>query len=316
MFLGIEIGGTKLQLGVGTGDAAQLSALERVTVELDRGAGGILEDIERIGRALLSRHPCQAIGVGFGGPVDTARGVVLTSHQVSGWDHFPLRQWCLDTLGLPTSIENDASTAALAEATWGAGKGANPVLYLTVGTGIGGGLIVGGKVYRGHGCAAVEIGHLRLGGAAGDLQATVETVASGPAITRRACDLVFSSEDSSGEEADLRQRCGGKASRLTAVEVAAAAGAGNAVAQSVLDDALRGLGWAIAQCITLFSPEVVVVGGGVSLIGERAFFEPLREHIERLVFPPLAGSYRVHPAALGEEVVVHGALALAASHAG
>jgi glucokinase len=113
--------------------------------------------------------------------------------------------------------------------------------------------------------------------------------------------------------ADLLQRAGGDAERLTARHVAQAAAEGNDLARAVLDHACQALGWAIAQVITLAAPEVVVVGGGVSLIGEPFFFGPLRAEVERYVFPPLAGSYRITAAALGELAVVHGAIALAAS---
>jgi glucokinase len=111
---------------------------------------------------------------------------------------------------------------------------------------------------------------------------------------------------------DLAQRAGGDAEQITGKLVADAAAAGNVLAQQILTGACRTLGWAIAQVITLVAPEVVVVGGGVSLIGEEWFFAPLRQAVERYVFPPLAGSYSVVPAALGEAVVVHGAVALAA----
>ena len=108
--------------------------------------------------------------------------------------------------------------------------------------------------------------------------------------------------------ADLLQRAGGDAEQLTAKLVAQAAAEGNEIAREVLDHACQALGWAIAQVITLVAPEVVVVGGGVSLIGEQFFFAPLRAEVARYVFPPLAGSYRLVPAALGELAVVHGAL--------
>lgn len=114
--------------------------------------------------------------------------------------------------------------------------------------------------------------------------------------------------------ADLVQRCSGDTDQLTAKMVAQAAGDGNEVAREVLAHASQVLGWAIAQVITLLAPEVIVVGGGVSLIGEQFFFAPLRGEVARYVFPPLKDSYRIAAAELGEEVVVHGALALAAQN--
>jgi glucokinase len=113
--------------------------------------------------------------------------------------------------------------------------------------------------------------------------------------------------------ADLAARCDNNPEQITAKLVAQAAADGNEIAREVLDHACQALGWAIAQVVTLVAPEVIVVGGGVSLIGEPLFFIPLRAAVSRYVFPPLAGSYRIVPATLGELAVVHGAIALAAN---
>src|SRR3954471_11836146 len=163
MLLGIEIGGTKLQLGVGTGESSKLVAIERLTVNPARGALGILEQIELAAPTLIERHGVERIGIGFGGPIHATRGVTLRSHQIEGWNDFPLVEWCERALGKPAVLGNDADLAALAEAKFGAGRGANPVFYVTVGTGIGGGLVIGGNVYQGGGLGAAEIGQLRPG---------------------------------------------------------------------------------------------------------------------------------------------------------
>ena len=150
MLLGIEIGGTKLQLGVGAGDGV-LVDLVRLDVDQSQGADGILRQIAGAGRELIAKYGVTAAGFGFGGPVDTVRGVAVKSHHVHGWDAFPLADWCQRELGITAVIENDCDAAALAEARYGAGRGANPVFYVTVGTGIGGGLVVDGRIYRGSG---------------------------------------------------------------------------------------------------------------------------------------------------------------------
>jgi len=339
MFLGVEIGGTKLQLGVGRGDGADLVAVVRRDVDPARGAAGILEEIERSATALIQKHAIERIGFGFGGPCDAMLGVATKSHQVAGWEGFPLIRWCQESLGKPAVIGNDCDVAALAEARYGAGRGAGSVFYVTVGTGIGGGLVLGGKLAGSGRPAAAEIGHLRPGLNADQPEMTVESLASGPAVAaaagarmtgqvsrlletvrgplehpnrqqvrQRLADV----KDTEAEYvADLLQRAGGDAERLTAKDVAQAAAEGNEIAREVLDHACQALGWAIAQVITLVAPEVVVVGGGVALIGEPFFFGPLRAEVQRYVFPPLAGSFRIVPAALGELVVVHGAIALA-----
>lgn len=184
------------------------------------------------------------------------------------------------------------------------------MLYVTVGTGIGGGLIVDGSIYRGCGLGAAEIGHLRPGLEANAPGICVESKAAGWGIEAVARARVSTCADQP-DAADLRERSSGDIEQLTTRIIADAANAGNRLACEVLAQAADYLGWAIAQTITLMAPEVVVVGGGVSLIGNALFFEPLREVVARYVFPPFAEAYRIEPAACGEEVVVHGALLVA-----
>lgn len=339
MYLGIEIGGTKLQLGVGRADG-KLAALERFAVEPKSGAQGILKQIEAAARVLIARYNVRGIGIGFGGPVDSLQGVVIKSHHVDGWEGFPIVDWCHDSLRLPARLQNDCDVAALAEATLGAGRKSRVVFYVTVGTGIGGGLVVDGKIYSGSGHGAAEIGHLRPGLHAENSDQTVESLASGwgiaAAAQARLSDpishafvsltsgldrhrpeemrqrLIETEEAEEEYAADLWDRCDGKLDHLTSVMVAQAAVDGNEIAREVLARACQALGWGIAQAITLMSPEIVVVGGGVSLMDESLFLAPVREAVARYVFPPLADTYRIVPAELGEEVVVHGALAVAA----
>jgi glucokinase len=319
MFLGIEIGGTKLQLAVGEGGAPLVES-RRVEVVVAGGAEAILRQIEAAAPALLRQHAVTAVGIGFGGPVGKD-GRSIKSHHVAGWDGFPLSDWCREKLRLPAAVGNDCDLAALAEARFGAGRGRSPVFYVTVGTGIGGGLVIGGDIYQGHGNAAAEIGHLRYGLDATGPQQIVESLAAGWGIAKQAVDRVAGSllegdadarSESATQAGGLRTRCGGQLDRMTARTVAEAAREGNLMALDIFQRATKALGWAIAQVITLLSPEVVVVGGGVSLSGEKLFFGPLRQAVAEYVFPPLAGSYEIVPARLGEEVVLHGALALAA----
>ncbi len=311
MYLGIEIGGTKLQVAVGSGSRAELVALRRTDVNPAEGAAGIRRQIKLLSGELIEQFSPVAAGIGFGGPVKAAKGLTIKSHHVDGWDHFDLVGWCHETLGLQAILANDADVAGLAEAQFGAGRGANPVLYVTIGTGIGGGLIVDGRIFTGHGHAAAEIGHIRPGVNAQTPEDTIESHASGWGIAATARRLI---EGTTGREAtELLSRCSGDPSRLTTRHVGEAAANGNALAQQVLDQAWQHLGWALAQVITLVSPERIVIGGGVSLLGQELLFEPLAEQVAQYVFPPLAGSYDIRPAQLGEEMVIYGALALAAS---
>jgi glucokinase len=311
MYLGIEIGGTKLQLAVGPGDGSPLIDFKRAEIRVPEGAGGILRQIESIGRELIARHQPRAIGVGFGGPVDAEAGRTITSHQVEGWCDFALVDWCHETLGLPAAISNDADAAGLAEARFGAGRRHGVVFYVTVGSGIGGALVLDGRVYPGgHGIAS-EIGHLRPGLDADQPHATVEAIASGFGIAAAGRGWLLRESIYDPSKSDVLARCAGRIEQLSGRMVADAAAAGNVAAQRIVTNALQTLGWAISQMITLMAPQVVVMGGGVPLAGEKMFFEPLRQQVARYVFPPLAHSYAIVPAELGEEVVVHGALAVA-----
>lgn len=314
MFLGIEIGGTKLQLGVGHGDGSDFVALERLDVDISKGGQGIRDQIRDIGRKLVAIHPIKRAAYGFGGPIFGRRGIVQTSHQVSGWDNFPLAEWTEKELGVPTKLGNDCDVAALAEACFGAGRNANSIFYVTVGTGIGGGLVFDQQIHGTDRPASAEIGHLRPGLDAVSSKQTIESFAAGPGIansTRARLEAMQQAGEATRDLHDFRERCGGDFCQLTTKAIGEAALAGNQLAKDQYVSATRVLGWGIAQLITLVAPEVIVVGGGVSLVGDEIFFAPLRSAVQQYVFPPLRESYRLLPAELGESVVVHGALALA-----
>ncbi len=339
VYLGIEIGGTKLQLGIGT-ERARLIDVCRLDIDPSGGANGILRQIQRAGSDLIARHRPVRIGIGFGGPVDPAAGRVIQSHQIDGWKDRALVDWCSEILGVPACLGNDCDLAALAEARFGAGRGYGSLFFVTAGTGVGGGYVLDGHVQGSGRPAFAEIGHLRPGLQADRPDQTVESVASGWGIAAAAraeiqgdvsLRLKYAGEFRPSDRTssrqppdrpdietvfrrDLLERCGGDLERLTAKDVACAAGEGNQLALNVLRRATEVLGWAIAQMTTLLAPEIVVIGGGVSLMGDSLFFAPLREAVSRYVFPPLRHAQRIVPAALGELVVVQGAIALAAQH--
>lgn len=294
MFLGIEIGGSKLQLGLGEGDGT-LRGFWRGTVDAGAGGEGIRKQIltavpELLAQSGVAPSQIKGIGIGFGGPVDDATHTVIKSHQIAGWDNFPLAEWLSNLLGLPAVLGNDADVAGLAEALFGAGKELSPIFYITIGSGIGGGLIIDGEIYRGCGRGAAEIGHLQVEPGSGS-RAILEEAASGWAIGRRMSE------------------CQGV--NLTAEDVAERALAGDTEAHHVLDHAWDRLANGICHVVALICPRRIVIGGGVSLMGKTALFDPLRQKVAARVFKPFAGCFDIVPAALGEEVVVHGALALA-----
>jgi glucokinase len=295
MFLGVEIGGTKLQVGIGPGDGSIIQ-LWRGRVERAAGATGILKQIadaipNLLQRTALTRDRIRGVGIGFGGPIDDDTRGVLKSHQVGGWDGFPLADWAEKTLGWPCAIGNDADVAGLGEAHYGAGKGFSPIFYMTIGSGIGGGLIVQQRIYRGAGKGAAEVGHLRMMQPDGPIK--LEALCSGWGI-----------EAAAERQFGARHSCADLAERARNEEPAVC---------RFLDERWTILAEAIAAVIALICPRRIIIGGGVSFMGNDVFFEPLRRKVAERVFQPFADCYEIVPAALGEEVVVHGALALARS---
>lgn len=348
--IGIEIGGTKLQLAVGRGASAQFHTFWRGQVAADAGAAAIRERIrqaipELLQQAGLDHQQVAGIGIAFGGPVDADGGITLISHQVEGWENFPIREWVRTELGWPCTLQNDADSAALAESRFGAGQGYDPCMYTTIGSGMGGGLVIGGRIFRGSGAGALEIGHLRPGQLPKHLPSggeTVEDIASGFGMTQRAkaaiedyfttanyvqsqfgatsphrtsLDPEFQGRLDPGRQrfATLLELAGNDVQRITAAMIGQAAAAGDALSLGLLADATQAIGWALAQAITLINPARIVIGGGVSLIGEELFFAPIRRACEQFAFPPFRGIADIVPAKLGEEVVVHGAVAVAAA---
>jgi glucokinase len=319
MYLGIEIGGTKLQLGVGAGDGT-LAGLWRGGVDVAAGADGIRRQIlaavpELLRKSAIDRSQLRGVGIGFGGPVDDAARTVIKSHQIQGWDSFPLADWIAEMLGLPAVLGNDADCAGLAEALFGAGKGLSPIFYITIGSGIGGGLIINGEIYRGCGKGAAEIGHLQvfaLGTERDHYMMPLEEAASGWSIAERGRGRV----EVEFRDSPLHQLANRNPALVTGRMVAEAAKQGDKEALTIIHAARNALAQALCQVITLLCPQRIIIGGGVSLIGEDLLFRSLRELVARDVFRPFAGLTDIVPAALGEEVVVHGSLALARKRLG
>lgn len=292
--VGIEIGGTKLQAGVGLRDG-KLVALVRRAVDPSKGGAGIREQLpsivdEAVSKAGASKQDLVGLGVGFGGPVDSKRGRILVSHQIEGWSDFPLRDWLQKKVEVPVVLQNDAKSAALAEATLGAGKGLRRIFYITVGSGVGGGLVVDGVPDTGQGLGAGEIGHTWVPDPETGKPDKLEHVASGWSIGKR------------GSRRLNRE--------LSGAEVATLAAKGDAVARRVVEESAEALATGIGNVLALLHPERFIVGGGVSLMGD-LWWGPLKKALEdRFAFKPFAQSYDVVPSALGEEVVVVGAVLL------
>jgi glucokinase len=292
--VGVEIGGTKLQAGIGLRDG-KLIALVRRPVDPALGGAGIREQLPSLVEEALAQAKCPlkevaGVGIGFGGPVDSKRGRILVSHQIEGWTDFPLRDWLQKKVEVPVVLQNDAKSAALAEATLGAGKGLKRIFYITVGSGVGGGLVIDGVPDTGQGLGAGEIGHTWVPDPDTGKPDKLEHVASGWSIGKRGSRRL-------GRE-------------LSGAEVAALAAKGDAAAVRTVQDSAEALAIGIGNVLALLHPERFVVGGGVSLMGD-LWWGPLRKALaERFAFKPFAETFDVVPAALGEEVVVIGATLL------
>jgi glucokinase len=312
LFLGLEIGGTKLQLGLGPANG-QLLARWRDTVDVSRGGNGIREQIlsavpELLFQAKVDRNQVKAMGVGFGGPIDDTTQRVIKSHQIQGWNDFPLADFLSQSLKIPCVLGNDADVAGLAEALFGAGKGFSPIFYMTIGSGIGGGLIIDGDIYRAIGRGAAEIGHLRIldtRKGCEPIYRPLESIASGWGIGAYAQQLLSSGE---GKGSPLQLI---PIEEVTAHQVGEAAKTGDRFAFMILEECFSAIAEAICSVIALLCPRRLVIGGGVSLMGENIVFEPIRKMVSSRVFVPFSALTEIVPAALGEEVVVHGSLALA-----
>lgn len=302
-YLGIEIGGTKLQLVVGTAEGKILS---RVRAEIDVGAGGegIRCQMAETLPELIREHRPKAVGVGFGGPVDWQTGVICCSHQVSGWQDFPLGAWLREETQLPVAVDNDANVAALGETLHGSGRGSNPVFWINMGSGIGGGLVVDGRVYHGLRPGETEVGHLRMD-KSGE---TLEARCSGWAVDRRIRQAVALNTEC--RLAALVKGCVKGEARF----LKAALAENDRVAMDLLKAVGDDLAFGLSHVVHLLHPETIVVGGGLSLVGD-----PIRDAIASALPQYLMEAFRPGPrivlAGLKEDSVTIGALALAASWA-
>lgn len=303
-FLALEIGGTKLQIFAG--DAAGVIGQRwRFDIDPAQGGAGIRARIASALPEILRTQEFAAVGVGFGGPVDGRTGRICCSHQIEGWSDFPLGDWLRERTGQPVIIDNDANVAALGEARCGAGQGSNPVFYVTLGSGVGGGLAVDGNIFHGAKPGESELGHVRL-----DRVGTiVEQRCSGWAVDARIREAAGKNPASS-----LAKLSAGL-ERGQSRALAPALGGHCPVARALLDDVAGDLALALSHVVHLMHPQVIVLGGGLSLVGE-----PLRAAVERALTPLVMEAFQPGPrvalASLGEDAVPVGALLLAASQAG
>jgi len=298
-YLGIEIGGTKLQVVVGNREAV-IQDRRRASVDPSKGGAGIRDQIQRLLAELIGKWNPRALGVGFGGPVDWRTGRICVSHHVEGWSDFELAAWLHALTGKPACIDNDANVAALGEARCGAGAGCNPVFYVTLGSGVGGGLVVDSRIYHGATPGESEIGHVRL-----ERDGTiVEARCSGWAVDGKIRKLRATGSPS------LLGRLAGDEPGGEARHLPQALRENDPAAWRILNTTVQDLAFGLSHVVHLLHPQVIVLGGGLSLVGE-----PLRNAVAETLPGFLMEAFRPGPeirlAALGEDAVPVGCLILA-----
>ena len=309
--LGIDIGGTKLCVGCVAEDGSAVRGLASAPTHAEAGASDVVDRIVALAERCLAQTRQElpgveilGVGVGAPGPLDTRSGIVLLTPNL-GWVNLPLRQIIRDRLGLPAELDNDANCAVLGESWVGAARGSRNAIGITIGTGIGGGLILEGRLYHGASDVAGEIGHMTIDTEGRRCKCgnygCLEAYASGPNIALRAIEAM-----EAGAETSLASYVGGDVSKLTAQTVYEAAHAGDELALEVVNDTAKFLGVGVANLLNVFNPEVVVICGGVTLAGDHLFV-PLRRETARRAFKPAVAACRIVPGELVGTAGVYGA---------
>jgi glucokinase len=305
--IGIDLGGTKITTAISdlTGQI-----IEKTTLATGAALGEevvlarIIDSVSMVLEASQIREEdVRAIGIGSPGPLDAKLGKILTTPNLP-FKNYDIVSPIRKRFGIPVFLDNDANVAALGEYTFGAGKGTQNLVYMTVSTGVGGGAVLNGRPYRGNTSNALEIGHMTIEpssryqcncGNYGD----VEALCSGTAIAKRATEAVQEGRETKLKDHDI----------ITSYEVYQAYLEGDKVAVEILDSALEYLGIAVANLILAFDPEIIVIGGGVSKMG-KMFFDKIEASARKRCFSFMVDSTRILPSELGQDTGVVGALAL------
>ena len=306
VWIGVDIGGTKTAVVLSAEPPAMLGRIEFPTLPEqgpERAIALIEQSIYRLVDSLgIDRARLGGIGVSCGSPQNQAAGVIQAPPNLATWVDVPITEILREEFGIDCRLENDADAGAVAEHRYGAGQGTRYMIFLTMGTGLGAGVIADGRLYRGASGQAGEIGHVRLtpSGPVGYYKAgSVEGWASGGGMAQVAAQEVEAAIRR-GEATALAARLNGNGV-VTAKDVAEAAQQGDALARRILESTGSRLGEAMAILVDVFNPERIVVGGLAMRLGE-SLLGPARRTMEREALPASARVCRVVPAALGERI--------------
>lgn len=315
LIVGIDVGGTKVAGGLVTLKGHLVKSLV-VPTHAEKGFkssyGQIVHLIERLIKLAKGKENVAGVGVCAPGPLNPKAGVIINPPNLPGWRNIQLARLLASHFHLPARVENDANAAGLAEVLFGAAVGYRDVFYVTVSTGIGTGIIINKKIYHGKNGVGGEGGHVSI-----DFKSPyrcgcgtlgcIEALAAGPAMARRACVAL---EQEHSLPSLLRELSGGDLRKITPVMIQEAAGRGDCLAKSIIDDTGFYLGVWLAGMISLFDPEAIVIGGGVSQIG-KPLFDKIRQTIPNYTINRrFVETLPILPAKLKTNVGVYGAASI------
>jgi len=311
--LAIDLGGTKINAAI-ISNKGQIRAKEYRLTLASKGPEIVISRIFSAIDHLLNTEniniaQLDSISIAAAGAIDINRGLVTASPNLPDWRDIALRDILKEKYGINTILINDASAAALGEHHFGAGRGVNNLVLLTLGTGIGGGIIINGKLYSGVNGSAGEIGHMTIDingirDTCGNV-GCLETLASGTAIAREAMRRIRQ-----GEKTSLTEIVQGKVENITAEKVEIAARGGDSLAMEVISQAGTYLGVGLVNVVNIFNPEMIIIGGGVAKMAD-LLLNPARQIVRERAFQLAVGAVRVVPAQLGNDAGILGAAVFA-----
>src|SRR5574344_204774 len=308
--IGIDVGGTNIKIAL-VDDKGKIIYSNSIPTYAKMGYEYTVNNIKQAIKDLMKEtntdnKSIEAIGFDFPGQVDYKTGVVKLAPNIPGWVNVPIAKMIEDEFHIPTRIDNDVRCAALGEMNFGAGKGCENFVCITVGTGIGSGLVINGKRVRGASNAAGEIGHIKLQMKDGPIcgcgdTGCLEAFASGPSIVAMAQDYI-----KGGKSTKFREMSGAEGGEITPYIVAKAAEAGDPVAKRIFEIIGEYIGIGLTSVINLLNPEKVIIGGGVADAGD-LLLEPIRKTVKKRVMVVAGDAVEIVPAQLGNSAGVIGA---------
>jgi glucokinase len=311
LFVGLDVGGTTMKAGV-VDDAGRrltdpVALLTEPAKGQEHGLAVMAETIRQAVRAAgLSMERMAAVGVATPGTMDIPAGLILEPPNLKPWRNVPVRQSISDTFGLPTAFQNDANAAAYGEFWAGAGKEFRSLVLFTLGTGVGGGIILGDRIIEGEHSHGGELGHMKITLANGRLcgcgqRGCLEAYASATAVVQRTYEMLNDDQGQSALHTSLKKR-----GELTARDVFEAAASGDTLAERIVDETAYYLAFGVANLMHIVDPECVCFAGGMTAAGE-PFLERIRRHVRAVAFPVPAARCQIRYAQLGSDAGFIGA---------